>query len=599
MKAPFSPPFSPPFSASDVMNDGIRAGIHGALLASMAPAARRFDRARLDPQGAQRAAWRGAQKSLRGTLVARRYTGLLRIEDPAALRDVAPVVDYDDIADDIHAAAAGAVGVRSASPIERFERSGGSSGAQKLLPLTKAFLGEMQQGLSAWLFDLYRHTPALLTTSAYWSISPIGQKASRTSGGIVIGADDDVSYLPGPLRGLMRRVMAAPQALARFPDVDSCRYATLRTLIERPDLGLISVWSPTFLTLLLDGLQAHGAKLLDDLAEGTCRPPGADATVAAVAQTLPVQRQRRRADRLRRHLHQAGHLDPQQVWPRLHHLSMWCDGESARFAAAVASRLPGAVVQPKGLLATEGIISIPITGAIAPVLAATSHVYEFIDGDGRIKMPHELAVGDVVEVLLTTSSGLLRYRLGDRVEVMGHLDRLPCLRFLGRVATTCDLVGEKVSSALATTVLERAAAEVQRPRFSLLVPRRDVGAVGYVVYVDGLDDVAAAAFAGAVEDGLAEGHPYRYARALGQLAPVRAVRSTDGLDRFERWRIQQGQRAGDIKIPSLCLDDDVHAVLGQTGATAATAAIPVAAPPARPHITSSASPHQHKDQPCP
>ena len=68
--------------------------------------------------------------------------------------------------------------------------------AQKLLPLTKAFLRDMQQGLAAWLFDLYRATPSLMTSSAYWSISPIGQKLNRTAAGIPIGADDDVSYLP-------------------------------------------------------------------------------------------------------------------------------------------------------------------------------------------------------------------------------------------------------------------------------------------------------------------------------------------------------------------------------------------------------------------
>ncbi len=550
---------------SAVVDDVVRAGVHAGIMASMAPAARRFQRAQTDVAGAQRAAWRQVKASLQGTTLLRRMPDLAGVSDPAGLKDAAPIVGYDDIAEDIRAAADGARSVRSASPIERFERSGGSSGAQKLLPLTTAFLRDMQQGIAAWLFDLYRATPSLMTSSAYWSISPIGQKVSRTAGGIPIGADDDISYLPGPLRGLMRRVMAAPNALAAFPDVDSCRYATLRALIERPDLGLVSVWSPTFLTLLLDGLQQWGSKLLDDLAEGTCRPPGGDASVAAAVAAMPLTRQRRRADRLRRHLTQVGHLDALVVWPRLQHLSMWCDGESARFAVAAAERLPGVHVAAKGLLATEGIVTVPITSAPAPALAATSHVYEFLSDEGQVKLPHELEVGDVVEVLLTTSAGLVRYRLGDRVEVVGHLGELPCLRFVGRAGTVCDLVGEKVSSALASAVLERAAAAVRVPRFSMLAPNRD-DPVGYVVYVDGLDSDEADAFARVVDDALAEGHPYRYARELGQLAPIVARPAPHGLDRYERWRVQRGQRAGDIKIPSLCLDDDVHAVVGADAA---------------------------------
>ena len=56
--------------------------------------------------------------------------------------------------------------------------------------------------------------------------------------------------------------------------MDAFRYATLRHLLQADDLRLISVWNPTFLTLLLDALAANWGPLLDDLAAGTLTLPG-------------------------------------------------------------------------------------------------------------------------------------------------------------------------------------------------------------------------------------------------------------------------------------------------------------------------------------
>jgi hypothetical protein len=536
----------------------------------MWPAARSFRAAVDDAAQAQRGALLRVTRSLVGTLVARRHPGIVGVVDPARLRDVAPLTTYDDVAADFEAMANGAPGVRTNSPLVRFERSGGSSGVQKLLPMTRQFLADMQRGLSPWLHDLYRHDHRLAPTSSYWSISPIGERARPTPGGFPVGSDDDSDYLPAPLRALLRQVLVASPALAALPDVEACRYATLRLLLDREDLGLISVWSPTFLSLLLDTLDIHGDRLLDDLADGTCRIPGADSGCDAVVAMLPLTANPRRADELRRSLRRKGRLDVGDVWPQLAVVSLWRDGESARFAQSLAARLPGVVLQGKGLLATEGIITIPLSSAPAPVLCVQSHVYEFLLDDGSVRMPWDLSVGDEAEVVLSTTAGLLRYRLGDRVRVEGHLGTTPCLRFLGRNGTVSDLVGEKLSGELVTRVFDHVASVVDRPRFALLAPVREAP-LRYRLYVDGLSTAAASRFGAAVDDALCGGHPYRYARSLGQLGPVEVVQVPGAMPLFEQWRIRRGQRAGNIKFPTLCLDDDCHeALAGDVMASAAT-----------------------------
>src|SRR5690606_23717403 len=80
-----------------------------------------------------------------------------------------------------------------------------------------------------------------------------------------------------------------------------------------------------------------------------------------------------------------------QIWPRLALLSCWADGPAARFADQLQARLPHVTLQPKGLLATEAMVSLPWlddvddtdgTDDAGAVLAVTSHFLEFLDDAG-------------------------------------------------------------------------------------------------------------------------------------------------------------------------------------------------------------------------
>jgi hypothetical protein len=55
----------------------------------------------------------------------------------------------------------------------------------------------------------------------------------------------------------------------------------------------------------------------------------------------------------------------------------------------------------------------------------------------------------------------------------------------------------------------------------------------------------------AIERALCEGYHYRYARELGQLGPLRAIRVSEGPRHYEARCIALGQRAGDIKPTDL------------------------------------------------
>ena len=519
----------------------------------MAPSALRFHRALARPEQAQAECLQRVLRASAGSQQAARVSGFSRLMRVGEFQEAVPVSTPDSVAADVERIAAGEPRVLTGAPVVRFEPSGGSSGASKLVPVTRGLLEEFHHALAPMLFELLQRRPAVRVGPSYWSISPMGRKRGRTVGGIPVGSVEDSAYFPRVLQPLLARVFAVPGDVARLPDVESCRYVTLWFLVACEDLVLLSVWNPSFLTLLMDALEVHGERLAEDLERGTCRPPSLEPGKEshAVLSRMRFKPRPERAQVLRRALQEG--LSGRTLWPRLALISMWTEAQAAHAVGPARRRFEGVEVQGKGLLATEGVITIPLFDTPAPVLAVRSHFYEFVDPerpDARPRLAHELERGREYVVLLSTSGGLLRYRLGDLVRVEGFVGATPCLRFLGRADAVSDLVGEKLAATRVTTVLDAQLPSVfggARPRFAMLAPEWEAPPAYRLFLETDAPDERLAEAAEAIERSLREGFHYRYARELGQLGPVRALRVTDGARHYEARCIALGQRAGDIK----------------------------------------------------
>ena len=396
-----------------------------------------------------------------------------------------------------------------------FERTGGSVGGAKYLPYGESGLGDFQRALYPWLDDLLGARPAIAAGPAYWSISPALDSRPRMHQGLPVGLESDLLYFGRDLAGPMGSTLAVPPAVGGFRNRQEWQGETLRHLLRHPELRLISVWSPSFLLGLMDGLRA----LASDLYPSLARP---------------------QQDRLKSALH-GGDLDTRVLWPRLDTISCWTHGRAAAFLEALQARFPHVHIQPKGLLATEGVVSLPLEEAAAPVLAARSGFFEFLGEQGEVCLSWELETGRSYEVVLSNHLGLYRYRLGDRVEVCGWHGSLPMLRFLGRGRDSVDLCGEKLNEAF----VGRALAGI--PGFALLLPSG--GASPHYVCVSDQPQ------APEVERCLRNNPQYDYARRLGQLGALQWRTLPDAQDRYHAWRLAQGQRLGDIKPLALLPDD--------------------------------------------
>lgn len=482
-------------------------------LASL-PGAVRFAAALRDPRQAQLHLLRRLLRHDEASDFGRRH-GFHGISGPDAFRTRVPLARWQDVEADVARIRAGEVRVLGSDLVTRLVPTSGSGSVRKLVPWNVGLQRAFAAGLAPWITDLNRRWPAIRGGPAYWSITPPCEAPSEDAA-VPIGFDDDTAYLGGGLQRLVAPCLAVPSDLRLESDPDAFRQRTLIHLLACRDLRFISVWHPSFLALLLDVLERDQGRL-----------------VAAIARLDPVRA---------RELERAG-LSPRRIWPRLALVSCWCDGPAVLPAHALVARLDGVPMQGKGLLATEGVVSIPFAGQHP--LALTSHVIELLGDDGRCRWAWELRPGDEGEVVLTTGGGLWRYRLGDRVRVDGMVGQTPSLRFLGRSGCAHDLAGEKIDEALAAeaiaTLPGAAYAMLQPvptpPHYRLWLP-------------DGYSDPVTAVHL--CEERLQRAHHYALARRLGQLGPLAPVRCALSPGELLVWLARQrGQRLGEVKPPAL------------------------------------------------
>jgi hypothetical protein len=468
--------------------------------------------------------------------VRHRFPAIRSVRD---YQDAIPLRSYDDYLDDVARVANGAPNVLTAEPVRLFEPTSGSTTATKLIPYTRTLQHEFQRGIQAWIADLFVRRPDLMRGQAYWSASPLMSGQRATAGDIPIGFEDDSAYVGGWRRRLVRTTMAVPPSVKQAEDIDTFQHATLLALVRSADLRIVSVWNPTFLTLLIDQLPLRGDALLRDLGANRAR---ADVLRAALRTSTAAERHA-------------------TLWPDLGLISCWTDGNAAQAAVMLGRLFPQAEIQPKGLIATEGFVSFPMLERDGALLAFRSHFLEFapVDDvaqgavlDERPRLAHELERGRRYEVILSTGGGLYRYRLHDVIEVVGHAGECPCVKFVGRAGTVSDWFGEKLNEAHVGQVLREAlqTGGVQS-RFAMLACDSALGVnvqPAYILYIDtSHPDDLLRVVAGHIDRGLRENFHYDYARRLGQLGPVGIFRARAAGDSYVAAAVTAGRRLGDVK----------------------------------------------------
>jgi hypothetical protein len=480
--------------------------------ASNLPAYARFRRALRNPEWAQQRKLREYLENNAQTAFGKAH-GFGAIGNYKEFASRVPLASYETLEPWITRIRRGETNILTRDPVTHLVPTSGSTGPRKLIPFTAGLQREFDAAIGAWLIDLQCQSPGLLGGPAYWSVTPVLGGETVEKSAVPIGFDSDTAYLGGARRRLAEAVMAVPPAVQKSESLETFRYKTLVHLLRCRNLRLISVWHPSFLTLLLDTLPTHWEKLRADIA--ACRA---------------------------HELRSATPLKPAALWPELRVISSW----AAPAMTDLQERFPNVIFQPKGLIATEAFVTLPFEGKTP--LAIQSHFFEFMDPTGAVHPIEAIREGQEYEMVVTTAGGLWRYRLGDRVCVTGWAEKTPSLKFLGRAENVSDRFGEKLSEPFVAEVL-REIFRFETPRFALLAPDEDATGCRYTLYVEG---APRADLPEMLDHSLRRNPNYAYCRDLGQLLPVRIfVIASQGFEMFSVRQAAHGARLGDIKPTSL------------------------------------------------
>lgn len=306
--------------------------------------------------------------------------------------------------------------------VARYEYTSGSTKNQKKIPYTKSFLDEINEASSVWMADLYHKYPGIKAGPHYWTLSWSPDQDT-----------DDSELFPFIQRFFLQKILVLNQKFKSTPTLESSWFATLVNLVACRNLALISIWSPTLLMRIKRDIQDLAPKIWQTLKEGRWTSYSND-----LAGLLPVPKF---DDRIA--LNDLAKFNVKAIWPKLTLISAWDSATSRFYYDDLKTHFPELNFQGKGLWATEGVVTIPFDNC--KVLAFKSHYYEFkCVQTGELLPSWRLEKNQIVEPVLTSSNGLVRYLIEDRIQVSDFYNTVPCFEFLGRTGTS-DFVGEKLT----------------------------------------------------------------------------------------------------------------------------------------------------------
>jgi hypothetical protein len=480
--------------------------------------------------------------SVAGTSSARKF-GLTGKEDADTFRCKVPITHYKDWQPLVERQMATAEPCLSASPCSRYQPTSGSTSHVKWIPYTRQFLYQIDTFVSPMVYRLYKDYKGLCKGTHYWSLSWMPTELRNTAHS---NMNDDLTLMPFWKRIFLALTMAVPNQIVYAPTSEDAMFATVCYLAADQRLSLISIWSPTFALGMFDFMGQHRRELVDVLTHGCWRKRRHALGFLKCPHSPYAANVLARWD---------GHNDPSffgQLWPNLAVISAWNTATSKIWAAELHALFPNAAFDGKGLLATEGAVTISFGGSYP--LAYQSHFFEFRDiASQKIYYAWELQHGQIVQPILTTGTGFLRYQLNDEIQVAEFMDKCPCFVFLGRLDGV-DLVGEKMDQQISRQVLHKVADQYPVKPLSLIaIPSSYSKAPPcYLLLCEGTSGVGPQV-ADFVEKELSNSFHYKLAREVGQLAPAACIITPKAKQYYEYRAAERNMIPGNLKMEALVL----------------------------------------------
>lgn len=499
-----------------------------------------------------------------------RQLGLAQITSVEEFRQRVPISPYSAYEPYVERVAQGDRNVLTPDPVIYLNLTSGSTGKQKLIPVTKrsrrmlARANQVSLGFAATAAAKQgRSLGKILMTS---SVQILG----HTSGGIEYGpASVSAVRLSNTI---YRQIFAHPYETLQVADSLARHYLCLLFALRDPSLGMIGATFPVMALRLCDYLECYAEDLIHDLETGTI------AEWLQLEPELRVKLQRQfspapqRAAQLRHLLKTSGKLTPKLAWNDTA-LVVTARGGTSDFYFERFPQYFGDTPIFGGIYAsaeaTFGVYHDLDCDAV--VLALESGFYEFVPEDQwgnaqpKTLLPSEVVVGDRYRILVTSYNGFYRYDNGDVIEVLGFYNQTPLIVFRHRLGGLLSSTTEKTTEFHASQVMQLLQQDFNLPleNFCITLSDQEVPP-HYLVNIElppGQHLSDPAAFLRKFDQRLKEIHVSYEIKRRDQVPPPRLrILASGSFDTVRQRLLQRGIPEAQLKFPHI--NEDRHFLSG-------------------------------------
>ncbi len=400
-----------------------------------------------DPAGTNRETLMRILRDNADTEYGRRY-GFSGIGSIDEFRKGVPLSFFDDYADLVfREIMEGEKGLMTTYDVVAYNKTSGTTGSMKKIPMTDIGLRDLLDCTCGYVNGLAiakLGEPATkgrglwLTEATSCSITDNGVMCTGLSGHLTLNW-----HIP------QGDLFTSPIEASRPAPDTNTRYLHARFGISEPDVSNIACTFASFILDMFRYIEKNWEMLCDDIEKGTIDPSVNIPESERAALESRLEPMPERAAELRRVFSEGfDNTVAKRIWPGLTYLNCVCTGVFSTYMNILKERYVGDMpVVPFGLTASEGVMTVAHDIDETDSIPVTTRMfYEFLPLDSLDETTvdiDQLEVGKDYELVVTTSSGLYRYRTRDAVRVHGFHGRMPTFDYLFRIDMCLNINGEK------------------------------------------------------------------------------------------------------------------------------------------------------------
>ena len=385
--------------------------------------------------------------------IGRKY-GFKDIHNAKEYQDNVPLSEYSDYYDDIQRMINGEKNILTSYKIKKYVETSGSVGRPTVIPLSSKALWDIQcMGFCAPVAcaadyiekhgSKFPRQRGLLAFSVRGKRLKNGERCCCT-----------VSCVPFFVLKPFTDFFATTPKCVLFseePDKLNLQYLILRYALTERNVTYLGSMVVTLTLTVLGYLEKNWEMLCDDIEKGIINdsikmPADIRAKLTKKLKPDPV-----RAEELRQ-IFKEGFDEPvaKKIWPKLGWMYGMISGSLSAYSEKIKKYVGDLPIHNMGYGASECLMAIPLTlNEPDAVLLPRSAFFEFLPVDApdgtRPLLINEVKEGELYEVIITTFSGLYRYRIGDIVKITGFYHESPKVEFQYRANLVINITAEKTT----------------------------------------------------------------------------------------------------------------------------------------------------------